>query len=145
MKREFDKDNEYILTEFRNVMLCLAASPREQVLSQIPGCITCDLLLDFESWYNPFVTIVGELLTKEQLKILEEIDLISEHMSGDEFQCLYLLKEEQIKRSEYEKVLTTQQWTNIRKLAQEFNKEMEWTEFNLPRYIKIEKQIWIRD
>jgi len=52
----------------------------DQIKSELPGCITDDLLINFESYYKDFIRIQSLNLNEKQLYLLSEIDKISEEI-----------------------------------------------------------------
>jgi hypothetical protein len=136
------KEEDYIINYFHNSIHSLASDALEQVKSHLPGCITCDLLLDFEVYYKDFLNIKLSTLSERQIYLLSEIDRISDKMSGDDFQCLFVISEKEIEKSNYKKVLETVEWNKIRKLSKEYLISIGEVAKELPRYKMIGENVW---
>lgn len=120
-------------------MITLALNPFDQIKSELPGCITDDLLINFETYYNDFLTIKSFELTERQLYILSEIDIISNDMN---VQPLYIYSEEEIETTDYSKILESEEWNKIRSYAIEFIDSMKWDIKDVTRYKQVDQNVW---
>ena len=132
----------YIIKEFRESMIALASDPLDQIKSEIPGCITDDLLINFESYYKDFIRIKSLNLSEKQLYLLREIDKISEEMNVDP---LYIYNEEEIEISDYRKILESDEWNIIRNYSLEFIESMKWELNELTHFRQVDENVWHKE
>lgn len=134
---------QYVTERFIEIIRQLAADAIEQVKSELPGCITCDLIDDFGSWYEDYIEIINSKLSDKQIKILREIDCVfDEILKEDTFKCLYIYSEEEIEQSNYKVILESVNWRTIRSLANDLLITMGEKNKKLQQYIQISDNFW---
>ncbi|MGA3599443.1 hypothetical protein [Lysinibacillus agricola] len=132
----------YISKEFKDCMINLASNPIEQIESELPGCITDDLLINFESYYKAFIEIKSYEMSEKQLYLLNEIDKIFGEMNVEP---LYIYSEEDIEKSDYKNILESEEWNTIRRYSLEFIESMKWDLKGLNRYKQVGENIWHKE
>jgi hypothetical protein len=136
---DFDHSS-YIEQQFKNSIIALASEPEVQVKIHAPGCITCDLALDFDSWYRSYLDIYNHTLTEIQRCLLARIDTVLEEMGRDDFECLWVKDPSELGISL--SVLQSEKWVQIRELAHQTLKEFNWQMETLPTYVRVSEGVW---
>lgn len=134
--------DEYLERQFKKSILTFAADPLEQVISEIPGCITCDMAEEFDSYRTLYFVEQWSRFTTEQVDIINQIDHILSEYSGEAFQCLFFQSVDEIDMSMISEVLGSEEWVTVRKLARRFIRSMKWESENLGRYVHQGNNIW---
>jgi hypothetical protein len=138
---QFDREKN-IFNQFKNCMISLASNPIDQIKSELPGCITDDLLITFDTYYKDFIEIKSFKLSEKQLHLLNEIDKMSDEMNAEP---LFIYSEEEIETSDYKKILESIEWNTIRRYSLEFVELMNWELKVLTRYQQIDENIWHKE
>ncbi|KAA0543118.1 hypothetical protein FZW96_20985 [Bacillus sp. BGMRC 2118] len=132
----------YIIKEFKDCMIALASNPLAQIKSELPGCITDDLLINFETYYKEFIKLQSLKLSEMQLFLLSEIDKVSDEM---DVEPLYIYSVEDIEISNYKEILESEEWNKIRKYSNEFLESMKWGLVELNRFTQVSKDVWNKE
>ncbi|MCI0494598.1 hypothetical protein L0Z72_06290 [candidate division KSB1 bacterium] len=119
-----------ILQILRESLTILAMPAEKQIKYNGPGCVSCDLLNDYDNAFS--ATISNIELSTSQKEILCKIDRTMNEMSEDDYECFN------------NKVLYRQAWNNLRSLAEHALSEFQWElkEFNEAQ--EVEPGLWRR-
>ncbi len=115
----------------------LALPPAEQIRITLPGCVTCDLLNDFDSWSRSTLNEFGDAVTSNQKEILEAISRKMDEMTDEDYECAHT-REDALPR------LTRPRWDDLRKLAEEALHIFGWPKPIVEPYCEVSDGIWHR-
>jgi hypothetical protein len=82
-----DVNLEGIWKMFRESLVVLSLPPEEQRRVNGPGCLACDLLVDFGHWRETFLAHFGGVVTPAQRAMIVEMDAIIGAMDEADREC----------------------------------------------------------
>lgn len=116
----------------REALAVLAAEPNEQVRLTLPGCVSCELLEDFDHARRVAMTYAGTALSHEQLTSLDQIRDALKAMNGPDVDCID------------NQVVHRLAWQKIRILAKRSLRAFNWEGTAVLPYEEIEPRVWKR-
>ncbi len=115
----------------RDTLAVLALTPAEQVRSNGPGCVSCDLLNDFDHARSVALANATELSDEKRI-LLDQIDAAMQAMEKPDFECFN------------NDVLFRPAWQRLRELATETLRAFEWEQVIVPPFEETQPGIWHR-
>lgn len=125
-----DADN--IERLLRDAVVALSLPAAEQARVTMPGCVSCELLNDFDHAYQCYIQSGRSRSTSERAKVLNAINDTMKLMSDADYVCYDT------------SVLNRPLWGNLRQLASEAVRLFGWQDYSLSPYIEIEPSVWQR-
>ncbi len=127
-----NSDKLYLFELLRDALVALSLSPGEQVRVTVPGCVSCDLLMDFSHACGCITESCTSELTAEQAEILTAICSAIEDLAEDDCVCFDST------------VLSRPQWCVIRTQALTALPLFGWQHHSLTPYRETEPGVWRR-
>jgi hypothetical protein len=114
----------------RDALAALASPADEQVRANGPGCIACDLLVDFD--HARLVTVGNAELSESQRQSLDRIESAARAMLPPDLECF---NNEVIQRSA---------WAILRNLAGPALREFGWGGAKVQVFVETQPGLWHR-
>jgi hypothetical protein len=115
----------------REALTILALPADEQVRVNGPGCVTCDLLEDFDHARRVATGNEAEL-SDDQRRSLEAINAVMRSMEKPDFECFN------------NEVLRRPVWEGLRKLAADALRLFGWEGTVVEPFVEVEPGVWRR-
>jgi hypothetical protein len=116
----------------RDAVVALSLPAAEQCRVTLPGCVSCELLNDFDHAYTCYRQSLAERLTPDRADVLAKIDKTMNLMSPSDCVCYDTT------------VLDRPAWAGLRHLALEAVMLFGWQDYSLNPYLESEPGVWKR-
>lgn len=116
----------------REALAALALPPGEQGRVTEPGCVTCELLEDFDHARLVALGQASDILSEEQRLLLDRINILMEGMQQADFECFNSA------------VLLRPVWQQLRELAAEALCQFGWEGTTIHPFVESELGVWRR-
>jgi hypothetical protein len=115
----------------RDALVVLTLPPDDQLRINGPGCVTCDLISDFDAARN-FMVENAAALTEVQRLTLDRIKLAIDAMKPQDVECCN------------NEVIRRPAWQEVRQLATDALLTFGWDKVELDPYVEVQRGVWHR-
>lgn len=127
-----ENNDKYIIKEFQYALILLSLPKDEQIQKLSPGCITCELYNEYDSFLESYINN-KELLENQKDKLLH-IKNYMDSMDNDKyFECFN------------NSVLDSKEWEHVRELAKQAIDLLGIEEIKIPDFEETEPGIFKRE
>jgi hypothetical protein len=115
-----------------DALVVLALPPAEQVRVNGPGCVSCDLLEDFNDAMKGYCQYFNNEMTDPQANLLVQIDRLMDSMQEADYECFN------------NDVLDRPVWQQLRSKAAAALQAFGWEAAVVQPFIEVEPGVWKR-
>jgi hypothetical protein len=130
--RTMSHNTDYFRRALCDALVVLSLPPDEQVRVNGPGCLSCDLLNDFDIARKDVCEYLAEELSVEQRRLLDEIDALTMAMQEPDYECFN------------NEVVRRPVWQRLRELATETLRVFGWEQRSVKPFNEVEPGVWFR-